>query len=335
MDKLNTNLYEKYKLNFHDEKFRILCISDLHGVVNFDRRILSDFHRMLDASKPDFVFVLGDMVWNDADESAENMHAFCDPFFGILEEREIPWAYTFGNHDSNTERPTFDRREVYKSFEHCLNKDCPEDVYGDSNFVLPVFSEKGDDIVFNIWSVDTHDTLGRYCAEHNIPFETKWDKECARLPTLMGDCGNYDTLRFSQLMWYYNSSLELEKYAGHKIPGLMGMHICLPEFNNITRNPAYCYFDGIARESCGSTPINSGMFACILDRGDVKTIVAGHDHINDYTGKYYGINLMYDGGFNYDGYCDDDIRGGRIIDINENDPWNVESFMLKVQDIGE
>ena len=36
------------------------------------------------------------------------------------------------------------------------------------------------------------------------------------------------------------------------------------------------------------------MFSAILDRGDVKGIFCGHDHINTYHGNYYGVLLGYE-----------------------------------------
>ena len=42
-------------------------------------------------------------------------------------------------------------------------------------------------------------------------------------------------------------------------------------------------------------PINSGMFPAMLERGDVKGVFYGHDHVNTYMGNYYGILLGYAG----------------------------------------
>ena len=331
MNELELNLFTKHPLKFRDGKFRILCISDLHGVGNYDTRILRDLDALLDNSKPDFVFVLGDMVWHDCETEKTAMESFCDDFFGVLENRKIPWSYTFGNHDCNTVRAPFDQREVYAKYEYCMNKPSPENVFGHSNYVLPIRNSR-DEIAFNIWSLDSHDTIGDYRTELQLPTETKWDRECARPLSLYSEAGNYDTVRPSQVMWYYNSSLALESYAGKKIPGLLGMHMPVPEFALVPRNPAHLHFFGNLRESIGASPLNSGLFTFILDRGDIKHICVGHDHINDFSGEYYGIGLEYDGGFNYDGYCDDDMRGGRIYEIDEENPQNVNTYMVRVKD---
>ena len=316
-------------LKFKDGKFKILAISDIHGVTDFDKRICPALGKLLDDVRPDFVFVLGDIFWDPQNDSFEGMKNFCDAFFAEIEKRNIYWSYVFGNHDSN-EKSAYDQRPIYAQYKHCLYENSPEGVHGYSNYVLPIYNEAGDDIVYNIWALDTHDNVSDYCKYIGIPRETKWEHECTHPLSLRGECGGYDTLRFSQLMWYWNKSVELENKAGHKIPGLLGLHIPIPEYSLLLRTTAHLYFDGISRENVGTGPINSGLFNCILERGDIKTIIAGHDHINDYTGKYYGVTLTYDGGLSYNGYCHDDIRGGRVFEIDENDAWNIRTYMARV-----
>lgn len=51
---------------------------------------------------------------------------------------------------------------------------------------------------------------------------------------------------------------------------------------------------GERNEECPG-PINSGMFSAMLDRGDVKGVFCGHDHVNTYMENYYGILLGYSG----------------------------------------
>ena len=73
----------------------------------------------------------------------------------------------------------------------------------------------------------------------------------------------------------------------------MAMHIALPEYVIAYKNTAESYYEGTRREGVGCSPINSGMFNAILDRGDVKTLMAGHDHINDFCALYKGVYLVY------------------------------------------
>src|SRR5690606_31314639 len=58
--------------------------------------------------------------------------------------------------------------------------------------------------------------------------------------------------------------------------------------------------------------VNTGLFAAMLEQGDVMGVVAGHDHTNDYWGDLYGIRLCYG---RVTGQNDGGIvnRGGRVI----------------------
>lgn len=337
MSYLKENLHTARELRFKDGKFKIFCISDLHGVVDFDTRILRDLEALLEKVKPDLLMVLGDLVWNDAMESPENMLKFLRPVFDVVEKKNIPWAHVFGNHDNDCVGYTdFSQQAVYESFALDLAKRGPEEIHGMANYVLPIRSEFGDDIVYNVWALDSHDSLGNLIKEFNLgdPHD-KWTRQCT-YPSCLHDWGcEYDTLNFDQLMWYYNSSLELEQYAGHKIPGVMTMHIPIPEYSILYKNTAETYYEGTRREAVGCSPINSGLLNAMLNRGDIKTVVSGHDHINDYTGSYLGIKLCYDAGLNYDGYCDDDLRGGRVLEIEEADPWNIKTYMVYSKDCVE
>ena len=156
--------------------------------------------------------------------------------------------------------------------------------------------------------------------------------QCAYPSCLHGWAAGYDTLRTDQVMWYFNGSRKFEQDAGHKIPGLMGLHIPLPEYRVIYQNPAESYYKGIMRETVGNSPVNAGMLNALVNRGDVKTVVAGHDHINDCEGLFMGIKLTYDAGLSYDCYCHDDLRGGRVFDLDEADPANVKTYMVRARD---
>ena len=69
-------------------------------------------------------------------------------------------------------------------------------------------------------------------------------------------------------------------------------------------------------------PFNSGMFNAILERGDVKGVFVGHDHVNDYYGNYYGVLLGYAPGTGFGAYglpgADRNrMRGGRVSELTE------------------
>ena len=322
----------KLPLRFHDGRFRILAVSDLHGVVNYDKRLTRDLGALLDGVAPDLLLILGDVADHDALESAENLRGYLSDLNAVMAARDIPWAHTFGNHDCEAHR-SFSQMAVYEEMSHCISKRGPADVHGVTNYVLPIRSEDDAEILFNVWMLDSHDCLGDYMREHALGDPAvKWDMQCAYPSCLHGWAAAYDTLRFDQVMWYYNGSRKFEREAGRKIPGLLGLHIPLPEYRVLYQNPAECYYEGVMRETVGNSPVNAGMLNALVNRGDVKTVVAGHDHINDCTGVFMGVKLTYDAGLSYDCYCHDDLRGGRVFDVDAADPANVVTYMVRARD---
>ena len=86
----------RFPLRFRDGKYRILSISDLHGIVNYDRRLTRDLAALLDGVKPDLLLILGDVADHDALESAENLRGYLADLNAVMAARDIPWAHTFG-----------------------------------------------------------------------------------------------------------------------------------------------------------------------------------------------------------------------------------------------
>ena len=176
----------KLPLRFHDGRFRILSISDLHGIVRYDKRLTRDLAALLDGVKPDLLLMLGDVADHDALESAENLRGYLADLNAVMAQRNIPWAHTFGNHDCDENKP-FSQMAVYEEMSHCISKRGPEEVSGVTNYVLPITSEDGSETLFNVWLLDSHDSLGDYMRLHRLGDpSSKWDYQCAYPSCLHG-----------------------------------------------------------------------------------------------------------------------------------------------------
>lgn len=321
----------KKELRFRNGKFRFLCFSDSHGIKDFDRRIVRDIEAITEGTRPDLVLFLGDNVWRDGAENEDTLRNFMSAVVKPLNERGIPWAHVFGNHDMESGFLTKDQQRVYETIEGCISEAGPEDISGTGNWVLEIKAENSDRTVYNIWGLDSGRGMGEFLEYCSLPRDMKYVK----LPDPLHVSSDYDAVRFDQIMWYWNTSKRIEAENGGKVPGCMCMHIAFPEYCLPYKNVAETGCTGTRREAIGSSPVNTGLFATLVQRGDVKTVVAGHDHINDFEGTYLGIRLTYDGGIGYDGYCHADIRGGRIVEVDENDPWNVKTYMVRSADYVE
>ncbi len=331
--------YER-KLSFNqDGKFKIVQFNDTQDDERIDRRTIELMEKVLDAEKPDFVVLNGDNIASGVDSPLENKQAL-NNLAQPMEKRGIYWAITFGNHDEDsTAKSGLDEEAMlkfYMSYPHNLNKPSERGITGTGNSNILIHQSKGNRPAFNIWLLDS----GRYAPSQIAGQDFKG------YPT-------WDWIRGNQVKWYYETSEEIEKRYRRKIPALMFMHIPLWEhrfmwFSSVDDRSAAAHERAVQKhqivgerneDECPG-PINSGIFSAILDRGDVKGVFCGHDHINTYHGNYYGVLLGYAGsaGFGTYGLSGTDknkLRGARVFTLDENtENVLVDTYMVFAKDYG-
>lgn len=327
---LSENLYLKKELRFKDGKFKIAMISDLHGGKKYNPKLKRDLDSMLEYLKPDLVLFSGDMFDIRANlRTEEEVRKFLDEITEYLEVNNIPWANVYGNHEREGAYENRLLQPVFESYPNCISKTCTAGIRGTSNHMIPIKASIGEEILFNIWGLDSGCIIGLADYEHDN--YTEDDVICLTTPTYSGH--GYDMPAFDQAMWYYQSSQELEKYCGRKIPSIMYFHIPLPEHLVALRNPEVTHLTGEAREGVACGELNHGLFTAALMRGDVKGIYVGHDHLNDYVAEYCGIKLGFNSAMAYDEYNDDDMRGFRVFEIDEKDPENYKTYLLRAEKV--
>ena len=243
-----------------------------------------------------------------------------------MEQAGIPWAHVYGNHDDNFGLPDSEAQTVYERYPYCVSKTSPADVSGVSNYVLPVWDETGENILFNVFALDSQHRMDEFRAEFGLGENV--------VPIDLVGMENEDEgpIRFDQVNWYYQTSKAMEAHAGRKIPALMYTHFPLPEHRIVALRPEECQLEGHVGPQIDSSFINSGLFSACLQRGDVKAIFCGHDHRSDYSGIYCGIRLGLDGFMSYCACHDEQIRGGRLFEISADAPDQIETKMVRVKD---
>ena len=328
---IQDNLYTKHPLRFSaDGRFRILMVSDIHGGIGFAaEKTLTALRALVDESEPDLVIFGGDTAGPGVIhvETADDLRSVLDVLSSPMEEKKIPWAHVYGNHDDNFGLSNEDAQTVYESYPYCVSKRGPEEISGTGNYVLPVWDSTGEKILYNVFGLDSHSGMREFSDKFDLPSDTRFFS-----PSSLAQSG-YDTVHFDQIMWYWQTSVQLEKFAGRKIPALMIMHIPLPEHALVTMHRDACGFEGTQLEDVACAPLNSGLFSACLQRGDVKGIFCGHDHVNDFTGTYCGIKLGYDAFLSYHACHRNELRGGRIFDLCVSDPSDIQTRMIRVRDL--
>ena len=316
-----------------DGRFRILMISDFHAGSRrkgfedgnpYSPKIKEAIEALVKETSPDFVMVGGDQCIGHSPEYL--LSSFTDIMSPVL-DRNIPWAHVYGNHDHEMAMTCASQQEIYEKIPHCFSKRGPEDIYGVGNYVIPVYFNGSDKIAYNLFALDSNREISEYISEFGI----KEEDNNIRLPFAFGSRSVQAMPFFQQVMWYYNTSRDMERENGAKIPALMFMHNPCIEFNLIFRNPEECDMYGEKREAVCCSELNSGLFMACLERGDVRGIFCGHEHMNAYHGKYCGKNLGYDSCVGYDMSAHDDLRGGRVIDIS--DDGRIETKHIKLMSI--
>lgn len=308
----------KHELRFDaNGKFKIVIFADIQDTIPAKESTLRYMNTILDQEKPDLVLLAGDN-YDGGETTANKLLEYLAIIVEPMESRKIPWAHVYGNHveggyeyfnglKKETQQP------MYESFDYCISKAGDEDIDGIGNFVLPVLKSNSDKIGFNVFCLDSHSYLINYQ-------EDLEEKVLLRRYIYSGKV--YDVVHYNQINWYWNSSVLLEEYNGEKIAAMMLFHIPLYEWNYIVRNPQQTGMVGNQHEEVSAPEANSGLLWAIYERGDVKGIFCGHDHMNDFSGKFLGITMGYTPTIGCHAYCNENTRGARIVEIDENDPFN-------------
>lgn len=323
-----------------DRTFKIVQFNDTQDDERTDRRTVELIEKTLDQEKPDFVVINGDVITGGCETRLAVKQAI-NNVVSPMEARRIPWAVTYGNHDEDSlPQSGVDEAgmlEIYRSYDFNLNAENTRGLTGTSNTIVPIASSsRKNREAFALWLIDS----GRYAPSkingQNFDGYPTWD-----------------WLRMDQVSWYRDQSQGLEKRLGRKLPGLMFIHIALWEHRfmwwggvdtrtaaDAARGKARHGIVGERNEDECPGPFNSGMFNAILERGDVKGVFVGHDHINDYVGDYYGVKLGYApgtgfGAYGLDGAERNRLRGGRVFELTENgDDVAIETRVVYARDLG-
>jgi len=336
---LKNTLKTKMPLKFSDDgKFKVLLFSDIQCVEDGDIRTLEAIEKIVADKQPDLVLWGGDNPHSAPDK--ESFVRMISKFAGPMESRNIPWAVVYGNHDdAMCLSMSLDEVEqvLENEFPCCVTKHT-EGIHGVSNYVLPVYSSNdGEKIALNVFALDTGRTLRELNRDTDISVDIV---ESIKLPNpVMGLRNSFGMIRFDQLMWYWNTSCEIERENG-KTPAIMLAHYGPHENIAIRENPEETEMVGEFTERISPASINCGLFSTVLQRGDVMGIYYGHNHRNNAEGKYCGIRLGYIGCIGYDAYgfkSDTDsghnrLRGARLLTFDEADVKNYSSEYILASD---
>ena len=185
-----------------DGKFKIVQFNDTQDDEQTDRRTIELMDRTLDAEKPDFVVINGDVINGGCDTELDVKQAL-NHVVQPMENRQIPWAVTFGNHDEDSAQKTgmteTKMLQFLQSYRYNVNADSTPGLTGTSNSQLLVQSSRTKAPAFGLWLIDT----GRYAPDAIN------GQDFAGYP-------DWDWVRMDQVTWYRNQSIATEQKYGKK-----------------------------------------------------------------------------------------------------------------------
>ncbi len=285
-------------LDFNKEgKFRICQVTDIHlrggELEEDDLKTLALIKKIVISEKPDLLVVTGDISNNEGND--EHLKMLAD----VCAQTNTKWACALGNHDGTEPRDTLDRKalgDFIPTLKNSLFEKGPEDIQGYGNYFITVGKAGAPS-----WALVFIDS------NNNRTYPAKNANETNK---------GYDYIYSNQIAWYIEESQRLEERVGHKLGELAFFHNPLPEYNELW---GYNECVGQKNEFICCPKTNSGMFAAMVDRGAMRGVFVGHDHINDFDGKLFGIRLCYGRGSGYGAYSMYGyLKGARIIDLDEN-----------------
>lgn len=323
---------------YSDKELKIVNLTDTHfggGWMSLkkDSMAMNAIAAMISAEKPDLVIITGDMAYPVPYQAGTlNNKSGARLLAELMETLGIYWTASYGNHDTEA-YSYFDREEItefYSQYPHCLIRKGAEGVDGYGNQVFNVINSDGM-ITRSLFTVDSHSYVDG---------------------DILGIMWKYDNIHKNQIEWYKRVIEENNNHNKMKIlassqsdfgqkykdllnvPSSVFLHVPLSEYKDAwneyvnngyadTENVKYNY--GTAGES--GKVIYHGLyednfFETMLELDSTDSVFCGHDHLNNFSVNYKGIDLTYSFSIDYLAYSGiyklGSQRGCTVINIAEN-----------------
>ncbi|MEN8186328.1 MAG: metallophosphoesterase family protein [Bacteroidota bacterium] len=291
---MSFNLFaQKKRLTFNSNKiFKIVQFTDMHYSVRREKspEVIENIKVILEAEKPDLIVLTGDIVTGN-EENWPTIESW-ETLTNLFIKYKVPYAVVFGNHDDEAQTSREELLNYLASRKNCLISDEGGDkVKGIGNYFLPVYNRDG-------------------TSEKLLYFLDSGSYSPAKDKGVDG----YDWIGRSQIDWFANTNQSFLK-ENKNAQALMFFHIPLPEYKQAFDNGEFR--KGVRMEDECSPDINTGMFAEMLQQGNVLGTFVGHDHNNNYVAQMYNIALCYGYMSGGNTYRDLPLRGARVILLEE------------------
>ncbi len=314
------------KLYFRsDGTFTILQVSDAQDMHFVRKTMLWMLDRGYELVKPDLVLFTGDNILGNhlcdrrfgsgqlpltAQQEAKRMERALGHILRQPEERNIPFAMIFGNHDDRNQLSKRQQLALWRRYACFTEGDTLDNGSGE----LAVCDRQTGARAYTLWLVDT----ARYrraddCCEECIEPQT--------------------------VQWLRERSAQIQAGAREKtIPSMVFLHIPLPAVLSLLQctqtgvpapdgtlvslNPQYAR--GVLRSYPSVVTDDGGLFDTLRTMGGVQAIVSGHDHNNCFVGSVDGIDLIQTSCASFRCYGEKNLRGVRVIRLHRTGGYDTK-----------
>lgn len=285
-DTINTSDMTSYQLD-NDGEFKILQLSDVQFglILPLGGKATAYITDLINDTDPDLIIFAGDIT------SSPINGIIYREFVDFMDLFGIPYAVVFGNHDAEGRASKEKLANILSEGKYSIFKYGPSNITGIGNYVVNVKNAEND-IAWSLFMMDSNMYNGDY----------------------------YDYIHEDQIDWYSWNVEKLKSENGGSLNSLAFFHIPLLEFAEAwgKRNTEeVTYVFGDKRETECASNYNSGMFETMVSLESTKGVFVGHDHINDYSVIYKGIQLTYGLKSTTNSYDEDGVRGGLLITLTD------------------
>jgi len=256
-----------FAIPYEDDSFTILWGTDFHlrrGPFSNRKKIYALLEKAFTETDPDLTVISGDLLFSF--DSLKMLTEFAD----FMQYHGRSWAFGFGNHDGQYthDKPTL--ANLLDSYPTALFSRGEDWVVGHSNY--PIVLTKDGQPLQAVILLDSHDSR-----------------------IYEGGIIAPDYIYPSQIAWYR----WVEDGLG-EVPLYTFIHIPFPEFKLVWESGTA---QGVMLDKKVNVPLeNSGLFAAMQEKMNTVAVFSGHDHLNDFSGTWEGIDLHYGRSASYGSY---------------------------------
>ncbi len=268
------------------DSLRILQITDLHIGISrsWDKTwtTMARVEKLVALCKPDIMAITGDLFHGDKKDS-EALAGFARVYFDTF---KIPWFFTFGNHDPEGGQGREPIRNIFASARYgMMGSHNPDTGVFKCDYRIDVLVDGKQTPVWQFYAFDSGSEPGNR------------------------------SIKKEQMQWFKTQSAQSKTEFKTVVPAIAFFHIPLKQYHALWYDSTLVKTGRLHENVCLEEDDGS-VYQTFLDQGNITAVFCGHDHDNNYWGKYHGGIILAYGHVTGDaGYHRHWPPGGKLITL--------------------